>query len=182
MYFPHWQLRSYRLGQPHLQTRILKGSRTKYANSYSPPKVRWRGLQAIIRERANSPEMRGVPGGSTGLLCRRKVSFSQRHGGLAVHDYELDVPLLRELRRLEVAMAKALGEWQTPKYKPIAFPTSTEVPSGRQHRAALLIADGTRSDLEIAAACGINRRTLARWKEQPGFRTWVAEVRTAVFQ
>jgi len=122
--------------------------------------MRWQALRRAIRERANSPEMRGVTGGSTGLLRRRKHSF--RHGGLVMHQYELDVPLLRELRRLEVAAAKALGEWQTPKYNPIASPTSTEVASLKQHRAALLIADGTRSDLEIAAACGINRRTLAR--------------------
>lgn len=34
------------------------------------------------------------------------------------------------------------------------------------------------SDLEISAACGINRRTLARWKERPGFRVRVGELRT----
>ena len=56
------------------------------------------------------------------------------------------------------------------------------VPSGKKHRAALFIADGTRSDLEIAAACGVNRRTLARWKEQPSFRTRVADARTTVFR
>ena len=74
-------------------------------------------LEDIIRERAKTPEMRGVPGGSTGLMRRRKVSFRKPHG----------------------------------------------------------------RDLEIAAACGINRRTLARWKEQPSVRTPVAEVRTTIF-
>ena len=132
-------------------------------------------LKDIIWERAKTPEMRGVPGGSTGLMRRRKVSFRKPHGPL--FDYELDTGLLRESRRLLVAVAKALGQWQRPKYQPIAGPTSISVPSGKQHRAALLIADGTSWDLEIAAACGINRRTLARRKEQPNFRTRVAEVR-----
>jgi hypothetical protein len=68
-----------------------------------------------------------------------------------------------------------------PKYQPIAFSTSRLLPSGKQHRAALLLADGTKSNREIVAACRINRRTLARWKEQPSFQTRVAEVRTAVF-
>jgi hypothetical protein len=123
--------------------------------------------------------MTGVPGGSTGLMRRRKISFRRPHGPLC--DYELDTGLLRESRRLLVAVAKALGQWQRPKYRPIACSTNTIVASGKQHRAALLIADGTSWDLEIAAACGINRRTLARWKEQPSFRTRVAEVRTTIF-
>jgi len=112
-------------------------------------------------------------------MRRRKVSFRKPHGPLC--DYELDTGLLRESRRLLVAVAKALGQWQRPKYRPIACSTNTIVASGKQHRAALLIADGTSWDLEIAAACGINRRTLARWKEQPSFRTRVAEVRTTIF-
>jgi hypothetical protein len=37
-------------------------------------------LEDIIRERAKSPEMRGVPGGTTGLMRRRKVSFRKPHG------------------------------------------------------------------------------------------------------
>jgi hypothetical protein len=115
-------------------------------------------LKDIVRERAKTPEMRGVPGGSTGLMRRRKISFRRPHGPLC--DYELDTGLLRESRRLLVAVAKALGQWQRPKYRPIACSTNTIVASGKQHRAALLIADGTSWDLEIAAACGINRRTL----------------------
>jgi hypothetical protein len=36
------------------------------------------------------------------------------------------------------------------------------------HTAALLIADGTKSDLETAAACRINRRTLAQVRHGRG--------------
>src|SRR5580704_2715539 len=86
-------------------------------------------LEDIIHARANSLEMKRFPGGSTGLVIRRKGSFRQRDGRLAEYDYELDIPLLREMRRLEVAAAKALGQWQRPKYQPIAFSTSTELPS-----------------------------------------------------
>jgi hypothetical protein len=138
-------------------------------------------LEDIIHARANSLEMKRFPGGSTGLVIRRKGSFRQRDGRLAEYDYELDIPLLREMRRLEVAAAKALGQWQRPKYQPIAFSTSTELPSAKKHRAALLIADGMKSDLEIASACRINRRTLIRWKEQPSFHARVASVRTTLF-
>lgn len=67
----------------------------------------WKGLQDIIRNRANSPEMASVPGGTTGLLRRRKVFRSQGHGEL-VADYELDRALLQEMRRLEVLASKSL--------------------------------------------------------------------------
>jgi hypothetical protein len=143
--------------------------------------MRFQDLQGIIRTRGSSPEMRGVAGGSTGLIRRSIVAFSHRHGRVAVYNYRVDTALLREQRRILKAAAKAVGQWQTPKYQPKVVPTSTKVPSGKKHRAALFIADGTRSDLEIAAACGVNRRTLARWKEQPSFRARVADVRTAVF-
>jgi DNA-binding CsgD family transcriptional regulator len=165
----------------HSEVRMLSERQKRIADM----DIRFQELQGIVRQRAKSSEMRGVPGGSTGLMRRRKGSFRRRHGrtGLdPVCDYELDITLLREERRLIAKVAKALGQWQRPKYKPIAVPTSTAVPSGKQHWAALLIADGTRSDLEIAATCGINRRTLARWKEQPSFRTRVAEVRTTIFR
>ena len=142
--------------------------------------IRFQELQRLIRARGSSPEMRGVPGGSTGLIRRRIVAFSQRHGRLPIYSYRLDIPLLREERRLSSTAAKALGQWQAPKYQPTACPTSAPVRTGKQHRAALFVADGMKSDLEIAAACGINRRTLARWKEQPSFRTRVAEARIAV--
>jgi hypothetical protein len=141
--------------------------------------VRWKGLQDIILERSNSPEMQGVPGGSTGLLRQRPVSF-RRDGVVKMH-YEVDRTLLKEMCHLEVAAARALGQWEPPKYQPTALPGSRDMPSGRQHRTAMLIANGTKSDLEIATACRINRRTLARWKEQPSFRTRVAEVRARTF-
>jgi hypothetical protein len=135
-------------------------------------------LEDIVWKRAHNPEMKDVPGGSTGILRRRKVSG---RGGIAVYAYQLDRPLLREQSRLLKAVAKAMGQWQKPKYQPIAFSTSTELASGKKQRAALLIADGTKSDLETAAACRINRRTLARWKQQASFQTRVAEVRITVF-
>jgi DNA-binding transcriptional MerR regulator len=65
-------------------------------------------LEDIIRERANSPEMKDVPGGDTGLMRRRKISFRRPQGPLC--DYELDTGLLRESRRLLMAVARALGQ------------------------------------------------------------------------
>lgn len=163
--------------QQHSEVQMVSERQNRIADM----DLRWRQLQDIIRERANSPEMRSVPGGSTGLLRCYNVVPSHTGGG-SVANYKLDRGLLREIRRLEMAAAKAVGEWQTPKYRPTAFPKGPSQLSGKQHRAAMLVADGTRSDLEIAPACGINRRTLARRKEQISFGTRVAEVRTTVFQ
>lgn len=162
--------------QRHSEVRMIAERQQRI----TPLDIRMRELQAVIQSRANSPEMQGVPGGKTGLLRRRKAAFRQGQGSPEVYNYQLDIPLLREMRKLEVAAAQAVGQWPTPKYQPAAVGASLAVPSGKQHRAALLIADGTRADVDVAADCGINRRTLARWKEQPSFRARVAEARSTV--
>jgi Homeodomain-like domain len=164
--------------QRHSEVRMIAERQQRTAHM----DIQWQELQGKIETRANSPEMRGVPGGDTGLLRRRKVPFSGRHGGKEVYNYQLDTGLLRGMLRLEEAAAKALGQWGKPKYQPTALPRSPAVLSGKQQQAAMLIADGTRSDLEIAATCRIHRRTLARWKEQSSFRTRVAELRSTVFR
>src|SRR5690349_10111989 len=64
----------------------------------------WENMKQIIRIRAKSPEMKGVPGGQTGLLRRK----GQARG---VANYELDRPLLMEMRKLEVEASKLLGQW-----------------------------------------------------------------------
>ena len=52
--------------------------------------MKFQDLQGIIRARASSPEMRGVPGGSTGLMRRSIVAFSQRHGRVAQYNYRVE--------------------------------------------------------------------------------------------
>jgi hypothetical protein len=90
-----------------------------------------------------------------------------------VSAYEVDVALLRESRRLLVAVAKALGQWQKPKYQPIAFSTSKGLPSGKKHWAALFIADGAKSDLEIAPLAGLTGARLHVGKSNQAFkREW----------
>jgi hypothetical protein len=56
--------------------------------------MRFQDLQGIIRARASSPEMRGVAGGSTGLMRRSIVAFTQRDGRVAQYNYRLDTALL----------------------------------------------------------------------------------------
>jgi hypothetical protein len=108
--------------------------------------IRFQELQRLIRA-VVAARMRGVPGGSTGLMRRRIEAFSQRHGRLPIYSYRLDIPLLREERRLSNTAAKALGQCQVPKYQPTVSPTSAPVPSGKQHRAALFVDAGSRNPL-----------------------------------
>jgi DNA invertase Pin-like site-specific DNA recombinase len=44
-----------------------------------------------------------------------------------------------------------------------------------QARAAILAAEGERSDNEIARIFGITRRTLMRWKKQPAIQQKMVE-------
>jgi hypothetical protein len=95
------------------EVRMLSERRDRIADM----DMRWQDLQGIVRQRAKSPEMRDVPGGRTGLMRRRKGSFSRRHGRTGLNpacDYEVDIALLREERRLLKAVAKALDSGRGP--------------------------------------------------------------------
>jgi hypothetical protein len=100
-------------------------------------------------------------------------------------DYHLDCRLLRAMRRLEVQVSKQLNQWQKPLTTPALVPLAetegrvSEFWSGKRERAAFLCADDTKSDIEIAAACGMNRRTLYRLKRDVGFVQRVEEIRTS---
>jgi hypothetical protein len=140
----------------------------------------WQRLQELIRARGNSPEMAHIPGGTTGLLRRRKVFGSQQQKGRKLAaDYELDRVVLQTMRRLEVAASKATGQWQRPLVKEEigAYRHTTPLAIDKQERAATLAAGGQVSDTKIAAACGIDRRTLGRWRRQARFCARVIELR-----
>ena len=142
----------------------------------------WRDLQEIIRQRADRPALQRVPGGTTGLLIPHIVVGG---GGQMMVDYHLDCRLLRAMRRLEVQVSKQLNQWQKPLTTPALVPLAetegrvSEFWSGKRERAAFLCADDTKSDIEIAAACGMNRRTLYRLKRDVGFVQRVEEIRTS---
>lgn len=73
---------------------------------------RWRRLHQVIAERGAA--MRGVPGGSTGLLVRRVKSVGTGPQQQIVEEYEVDGTLLREAREHEKAAAIELGQLDLP--------------------------------------------------------------------
>ena len=68
--------------------------------------ARWRAMQSVIKERADDPKMKDVPGGTTGLLVREETPT--RYG--PVVKATLDAALLAELRAHEMQAAKELGQ------------------------------------------------------------------------
>ena len=71
----------------------------------------WIKMQRVINERAASIEMQHVPGGPTGLMVRN-VKGVGKGEDFQLHElYEVDVPLLKELRETEKQAAIELGQW-----------------------------------------------------------------------
>jgi hypothetical protein len=81
------------------------------ANRVAALDDRWRRLRRVIAERAADPAMRGVPGGTTGLLVRDVRAVGRGEEARPVDVYRLDIGLLRELRELEKQAAVEVGDW-----------------------------------------------------------------------
>jgi hypothetical protein len=73
---------------------------------------RWHALQRVIAERAAAPEMQGVPGGTTGHLCRTVKGIGSGETFRVVEEFEVDTGLLKELREHEKQAAIELGQWE----------------------------------------------------------------------
>jgi hypothetical protein len=69
-----------------------------------------RRLQTVATERG--ADMPNVPGGKTGLLCRRIKQVGQGKDAQIVEEYELDGTLLREMREHAKQAAQELGQWE----------------------------------------------------------------------
>lgn len=72
---------------------------------------RLRRMDKVIEQRAEAPEMAGVPGGDTGLLVRTFKSVGVGENNQLISEYAVDVGLLREMRELEKQAAQDLGQW-----------------------------------------------------------------------
>lgn len=72
---------------------------------------RWRRLQVVVQERANSPEMIDVPGGSSGLLVKSLKGIGGGDDFQVVETYEVDTGLLKSILDLEKQAAQELGQW-----------------------------------------------------------------------
>jgi hypothetical protein len=72
---------------------------------------RWNRLRRIMDERSVDPSMKGVPGGTTGLLVRQLKGLGSGDTFQVVEEYAIDTTLLRELREHERQAAQELGQW-----------------------------------------------------------------------
>jgi hypothetical protein len=71
-------------------------------------------LVGVIKARAADEEIRGVPGGATGLLAvkRRTIVVDAEGNREEVSEYKLDRALLAEIRAQQEHALKMLGKWQ----------------------------------------------------------------------
>ena len=67
-------------------------------------------LTTVIRQRAKDPEMKGVPGGKTGIIMRRIKQIGAGESSERVEEYAVDTATLRELSNLEVEVGKETGQ------------------------------------------------------------------------
>lgn len=72
---------------------------------------RWDRMRQVIDERADAQENQGVAGGRTGLLVRTLKSIRQGEESTVVEEFAVDTGLLREIRELELQVARELGQF-----------------------------------------------------------------------
>jgi|WetSurMetagenome_2_1015567.scaffolds.fasta_scaffold207079_2 hypothetical protein len=68
-------------------------------------------LRQVIAERAASKEMIGIPGGTTGLLAHDQKGVGYGPASTVIDVYEVDTPLLKELREYQKQAAIEMGQW-----------------------------------------------------------------------
>lgn len=71
---------------------------------------RWRRLHRVIEARAADPDMAAVPGGTTGVLVHQVKGIGRGADFQVVHEYAVDTGLLAEMDRLEMDVARELGQ------------------------------------------------------------------------
>lgn len=69
----------------------------------------WNKLHRVIADRAD--DMKGVPGGSTGLLVRKFKTLGSGENAKTVEEYAVDTGLISEIRELGKQAAQELGQW-----------------------------------------------------------------------
>lgn len=74
---------------------------------------RYRRLLRVIDERSKDPSLQVAAGGDTGLLVRQIKGIGSGDNFQRVEEFAVDTGLLAELRALEEAAAKQLGQFVT---------------------------------------------------------------------
>lgn len=72
---------------------------------------RWERMKQVISERADDPNMKDIPGGTTGLLVHSTKAIGAGQSMQVIDEYNLDTGLLKEMREHEKQAAQELGEW-----------------------------------------------------------------------
>jgi hypothetical protein len=68
-------------------------------------------LRQVIAERAAAEDMIGIPGGTTGLLAHDQKGVGYGPASTVIDVYEVDTPLLKELREYQKQAAIEMGQW-----------------------------------------------------------------------
>lgn len=72
---------------------------------------RYDRLTKMMNERADDPDMAGVPGGATGLMVKTVIERTMKDGSHETRTtYKLDYGLLKEFRELEKSVAHEMGQ------------------------------------------------------------------------
>jgi transposase-like protein len=108
---------------------------------------RWRLMQRVISERAESKQMAGVAGGGTGLMVHTVKGVGKGDDFQLIDLYEVDTGLLKELREHEKQAAQELGQW-TEKVQSEVRATLVD------HRKQLAMLGNERA---IELACDLER-------------------------
>jgi hypothetical protein len=74
----------------------------------------WERLLRVAEERAADPLIRGVPGGSTGLVTARRKILRSGDAAEEVVEHALDTGLLKALVEIQKLAARELGQWAEP--------------------------------------------------------------------
>jgi AcrR family transcriptional regulator len=64
----------------------------------------------VIAERAESPDLAGVPGGKTGIVTKTLKGVGSRENFQIVEEYEVDTGTIGEIRAVQEQIAEELGQ------------------------------------------------------------------------
>ena len=67
-------------------------------------------IQTVIAERANSPDLANIPGGKTGIVAKTLKGIGKGEDYQVVEVYEVDTPLIKEIRAIHQQYAEELGQ------------------------------------------------------------------------
>lgn len=93
-----------------LEASVKQFAIAKKRNRVARQNADWLRLQVVREERAASPDMAAVPGGSTGLLVKQYKVIGAGPSAQLVEEYVLDTGLVRSQGELEKQAAGEVGD------------------------------------------------------------------------